>query len=298
MLDWKTPDLDFVKRIKNTTYPGSDLSPGNLFLLRDKYDILAAEAEGVVFRYYRGATPNRCGYGFPLAADALDGERAFSLLRRDAKSRDVPFCFCLCDERQRKHIDDFLRVEWQSNGGDSDYIYKRESLASLTGRKLHAKKSSANRFWRSYAEASYRPLARDGLADALRVAEAWVEARPEAEKDADMQELARIREAAAHWEALGFLGGLLYVGEAPVAMTMASPISEDCLDLHYEKVVPAFAPDGVYAAINQSFAASEEAAPYRYFNREEDMGVPGLRHAKEAYRPAFKLEKFYGCVRP
>lgn len=298
MLDWKTPDLDFVRRIHNSTHQGSDLSPGNILLLRDKYDILTAEAEGAVFRYYRGRTSNRRGYGFPIAAGSFDGERIFSMLRRDAKSRGVPFGFCLCDERQRKCIDDFLRVEWQSVGGDSDYIYKRESLAALTGRKLHAKKSNANRFWRTYAEASYRLLSRENLADALRVAEAWVAARPEEGKAAHMGELARIRQAAENWEALRFLGGLLYVGETPAAMTMASPISEDCLDLHYEKVVPDFAPDGAYAALNQAFAASEATASYRYFNWEEDMGVPGLRQAKEAYRPAFKLEKFYGCVRP
>ena len=60
--------------------------------------------------------------------------------------------------------------------------------------------------------------------------------------------------------------------------------------------VGAFAAEGAFAAINQAFAASDAAAPYPYINREEDMGMPGLRKAKEAYRPAFKVEKYYGTA--
>ncbi len=125
MLDWKTADIGFIKGMQYTDYLGSDISPGNIFLLGEKYGILTAEAEGVVFRYYRGKTPNRQGYGFPIAGEPFDGARIFSLLRRDAKSRGVPFRFCLCDERQRKAVDGFLAVQWQSEDGDSDYIYKR-----------------------------------------------------------------------------------------------------------------------------------------------------------------------------
>ena len=169
------------------------------------------------------------------------------------------------------------------------------SLARLSGRKLHRKKNRANRFRNLYPEAVYRPITKTLFGDALRVAEGWFDAREET--DDGLAELSQIRDAVANWDALGFTGGVLYVENEPVAMTMASPLSPQCLDVHYEKAVEPFAADGAYAVINQSFAASEEAAPYPYLNREEDMGVPGLRQAKNAYQPNLKLEKYYGAFR-
>ena len=128
------------------------------------------------------------------------------------------------------------------------------------------------------------------------MAEQWFAERAEEGVDADMSELAHIRKAAEYWEALGLFGGVLYAEGLPVAMTMASAISRQAIDVHFEKAVGAFAAEGAFAAINQAFAASDAAAPYSYVNREEDMGMPGLRKAKEAYRPAFKVEKYYGTA--
>jgi hypothetical protein len=96
---------------------------------------------------------------------------------------------------------------------------------------------------------------------------------------------------------LGLFGGVLYVAGVPAAMTMASAISSQCIDVHFEKAVGTFAAEGAFAAVNQAFASSEAAVPYPYINREEDMGIPGLRQVKEAYRPAFKVEKYYGTVK-
>ncbi len=219
-----------------------------------------------------------------------------NVLRHDAERRDVPLSFCAFDERQTKIFDGLCNIRWSSRDGDGDYIYKRESLAQLSGKKLHAKKNLVNRFWRLYPDASYQPITKENIADALTVAEQWFAERAEEGVDADMSELAHIRKAAEYWEALGLFGGVLYAEGLPVAMTMASAISRQAIDVHFEKAVGAFAAEGAFAAINQAFAASDAAAPYSYVNREEDMGMPGLRKAKEAYRPAFKVEKYYGTA--
>lgn len=92
------------------------------------------------------------------------------------------------------------------------------------------------------------------------------------------------------------MGGVLYVDGDPVAMTMASVLSSQCLDVHFEKATGVFAADGAFSVINQCFAASEEAREYTYLNREEDLGIAGLRKAKESYQPCLKLEKYYGSV--
>lgn len=296
MLEWKSPDTVLPVLFHGAQTLGSDTSPVNLFLLCDLFHTEVAVRDGILFRYYQGSVDNCRGYGAPLAACDFDSAKVLSLLRRDAEQRGVPLSFCAFDERQTKLFDGLCNIRWSSRDGDGDYIYKRESLAQLSGKKLHAKKNLVNRFWRLYPDASYQPVTKENIADALNVAEQWFEERVEEGVDADMSELAHIRKAAEYWDALGLFGGVLYAEGVPAAMTMASAISPQAIDVHFEKAVGAFASEGAFAAINQAFAASDAAAPYPYINREEDMGMPGLRKAKEAYRPAFKVEKYYGTV--
>ena len=296
MLEWKLPDTALPVLFHGAQTLGSDTSPVNLFLFSDILHTEVAVQDGILFRYFQGNSDNCRGYGAPLAACDFDSAKVLNVLRRDAERRDVPLSFCAFDERQTKKFDGLCNIRWPSRDGDGDYIYKRESLAQLSGKKLHAKKNLVNRFWRLYPDASYQPITKENIADALTVAEQWFAERAEEGVDADMSELAHIRKAAEYWEALGLFGGVLYAEGLPVAMTMASPISRQAIDVHFEKAVGAFAAEGAFAAINQAFAASDAAAPYSYVNREEDMGMPGLRKAKEAYRPAFKVEKYYGTA--
>lgn len=296
MLEWKLPDTALPVLFHGAQTLGSDTSPVNLFLFSDILHTEVAVQDGILFRYFQGNSDNCRGYGAPLAACDSDSAKVLNVLRHDAERRDVPLSFCAFDERQTKIFDGLCNIRWSSRDGDGDYIYKRESLAQLSGKKLHAKKNLVNRFWRLYPDASYQPITKENIADALTVAEQWFAERAEEGVDADMSELAHIRKAAEYWEALGLFGGVLYAEGLPVAMTMASPISRQAIDVHFEKAVGAFAAEGAFAAINQAFAASDAAAPYSYVNREEDMGMPGLRKAKEAYRPAFKVEKYYGTA--
>ena len=296
MLEWKLPDTALPVLFHGAQTLGSDTSPVNLFLFSDILHTEVAVQDGILFRYFQGNSDNCRGYGAPLAACDFDSAKVLNVLRRDAERRDVPLSFCAFDERQTKIFDGLCNIRWSSRDGDGDYIYKRESLAQLSGKKLHAKKNLVNRFWRLYPDASYQPITKENIADALTVAEQWFAERAEEGVDADMSELAHIRKAAEYWEALALFGGVLYAEGLPVAMTMASPISRQAIDVHFEKAVGAFAAEGAFAAINQAFAASDAAAPYSYVNREEDMGMPGLRKAKEAYRPAFKVEKYYGTA--
>ena len=296
MLEWKLPDTALPVLFHGAQTLGSDTSPVNLFLFSDILHTEVAVQDGILFRYFQGNSDNCRGYGAPLAACDFDSAKVLNVLRRDAERRDVPLSFCAFDERQTKIFDGLCNIRWSSRDGDGDYIYKRESLAQLSGKKLHAKKNLVNRFWRLYPDASYQPITKENIADALTVAEQWFAERAEEGVDADMSELAHIRKAAEYWEALGLFGGVLYAEGLPVAMTMASAISRQAIDVHFEKAVGAFAAEGAFAAINQAFAASDAAAPYSYVNREEDMGLPGLRKAKEAYRPAFKVEKYYGTA--
>lgn len=300
MINWKTPDGSIVGECTWTEDCarrfGSDTAPANIILLSGKYNILTANAGGALLRYYGGKTPNRRGYGFPLCAKDADLAGIMELLRQDAKERGVPFELCLCDERQKAAADTLLTVDWKTTDDDSDYIYKRESLATLTGKKLHRKRNHVNGFRRLYDGIEYRPLDGSTAADALEVAEKWLVERGDTAGDDERGELECIRVALADIDALRLFGGVLYVGDIPVAMTAASKISGSVTDVHYEKAYGEYAENGAFAVINQCFASSE-AVTSEYINREEDMGIEGLRTAKNSYYPAFRVRKYYGVVR-
>ena len=296
MLNWNTPDKTVLtdSAWNESRRFGSDTAAANIILLGAKYNTKIAMFDGVLFRYYDGGKPNRSGYGFPLFRGDSGFDAIFGLLRDDAKDRGVPLAFCLCDERQKAAIDTVCRVEWKCTEDDSDYIYKRESLAALAGKKLHRKRNHINNFMRLYDDVEYRPLSAATGTDALEIAKKWLEERGDRVSADERGEFDCITRALGCMDELGIFGGVLYVGKTPVAMTAASAISEAVTDVHYEKSYGEYAANGAFAVINQKFS---ESVSCEYINREEDMGIAGLRTAKESYFPAFKVKKYYGVCK-
>ena len=92
---------------------------------------------------------------------------------------------------------------------------------------------------------------------------------------------------------LGLEGLALMDGDQLLAFTLASRMSEDTYDVHFEKALDDI--DGAYAAINQGFASylREKYPALRYLNREDDLGLPGLRKAKLSYYPERLVVKFW-----
>jgi hypothetical protein len=295
-LAWTVPTLDALRDFQSLPFRGSDTSWVNIYLLRQKYRLEIAVHDGVLFRYYHGKTPNRQGYGFPLSAGELDAEKAFGMLREDAERRGGAR-FCLCDESQRKTVSDFFELEWASDRGDDDYVYEREKWIGFAGKDYQRLRNRMNLFNRLYPGAAYSPIdCRKRLEDALRVARAWQEERQGREMPADELEVEQssIMDAAEHWQELGMVGGVLYVGGSPVAATMASFLSTDSVDFHFDKAVGPFAAAGATVVSRRNFAASGIAGGRPFFNLEEDVNIPGLRQSKETYRPVLKLSKYHG----
>ena len=296
-LAWTTPTIEALRGFQSLPFRGSDTSWVNLYLLRRKYKLEIAVHDGVLFRYYHGKTPNRQGYGFPLSPGEFDADKVFRLLRRDAESRGE-VRFCLCDDGQKGIVSRHFDIEWDSDRGDDDYIYERGKWIDFAGKNYHHLRNRLNLFNRLHPGATYSPIDdSQRLEDALHVAQAWQEehkGQPEMPA-ADLEmEQSCIEDAAEHWRELGMIGGVLYVGGSPVATTMASPLSTDGVDFHFDKAVGPFAAAGATVVSRRHFAASGMAAGRPFLNLEEDVNIPGLRQSKETYRPAVKLSKHHG----
>ena len=175
-----------------------------------------------------------------------------------------------------------------------DYVYRTEDLATLKGRKFQKKRNHLNRFRAEYPNHRFEPITKENCAQVAAFCEAWFAARLQADPHQDfLLEQAALKKALKHFEELGLFGLALYDGDDLLAVTLGSIMSQDTMDVHFEKAM--LPQDGVYAAINQGFAAYvQQTLPHiTYLNREDDMGLPGLRQAKLSYTPDHMVEKYW-----
>jgi hypothetical protein len=170
----------------------------------------------------------------------------------------------------------------------SDYVYLSKGLIELSGRALHAKKNQVNKFKRTYAH-EYRKLSADLVEACLHLETAWCDLRHCWETPSLAAEEVAIHEALHHFGELSYVGGVILVEGKVEAFALGEPLNRDTFVIHVEKANPAI--DGLYAAINQMFCEAE-CAHVTYVNREQDLGVPGLRRAKESYHPDHLVHKY------
>lgn len=290
-----------IENLEQNSFLGSDISLSNLFYLQKKYNILLDIKNGILFRYYQG-NENRLGYGFPISLKKNNEnylEEALSLILEDANIFKRKVKFCLCSLEQKNMLEETIRkcfnkysIYWNSFLGDSDYIYETKNLAELPGKKFHKKKNHISKFMRLYEnDFNFKTFEDEDISkDVLYVAKKWMEENPQIENN-DL-EMEGIKLALENKNLFFLKGAVLYVKGEACAMTLASEISSQCLDIHYEKALSEFSKDGAYAVINNLFA--KKYIDYLYFNREEDMEIEGLRKAKLSYRPDMILDKYFG----
>lgn len=289
-LIWKEPQIEDINLMKTIISSdkqfGSDCSYANIFLLRKKYNIKICYFEGMLLRKYNGKKGRR-GFGFPIGKG--DYKKAIDILLHEENGNVE---FCLLSEQQKNILDSIWprKFDFIFERANSDYIYLQEELSKLQGKKYHKKKNHYSRFLKKYNDMHFEQLTCHNKKDALYVSQKWFE-----EKYGDMDvskefEYQEIEEAIRLYEALKLCGGILYCENMPVAMSIASEVNNEVCDIHFEKALKKYADDGAYAVINKEFANNLNM--YCYINREEDIGIEGLRKAKLSYYPYRVYDKY------
>ena len=173
-----------------------------------------------------------------------------------------------------------------------DYIYRRTDLATLHGRHLDAKRNHIHRFRAEHPDFEYHPLTPEFFDECRRLTEIWQEEKNQNDNENENRNETinaehRVMETIfSNWDTLGMIGGSIFVDGRMVAFTYGATVTTDTFDVCVEKADRHV--EGAFAIINQQFA---EHLPeqYIYLNREEDMGIPGLRQAKLSYHPEILL---------
>jgi hypothetical protein len=175
-----------------------------------------------------------------------------------------------------------------SDRDNSDYVYLAKDLISLSGNKYHRKKNHLNQFIKNYAF-EYHPLNADLVKRVLGMQEAWCQIRECVAKPDLLAEDFAVREALTGYEELGYHGGTILINSVVEAFALGEALNGDTAVIHIEKANPEIL--GLYAAINQLFCLNAWSE-VTYINREQDMGVEGLRKAKESYYPHHMVNKY------
>ncbi|MDO4272556.1 MAG: phosphatidylglycerol lysyltransferase domain-containing protein [Eubacteriales bacterium] len=214
-------------------------------------------------------------------------------LSEDARNLKKEMLFADLSAEMKEALEEsypeIFQLEYDRDG--SDYVYETADLCNLSGKRYHKKKNHVNRFKKLH-DFTYETITPENKQECLDMAAKWRESREmnpslEAEKKA-------IELAFQYYEELGFQGGLIRVDGQVMAFTLGEQVTEDTFVTHFEKALDTI-PE-LYAVINQQFAQNQLQC-YRYVNREEDLGLEGLRKAKTSYHPAFMVDKYKASLK-
>lgn len=252
---------------------------------------LAQLGESGIFRYM-GETHDL--YSFPFGGSDADKHAMIEAVIRQCEAEGETLELSPLAQKDYEFLRRYYPGQFlmAANRDMSDYIYEREKLVKLPGKKYHGKRNHIARFMDA-DDWCYEAITDDNRADAKAMMDAWKDRRADVWNVELEQEFGAMTTALMEMERLGLVGGLLRKAGRVVAIAMGEPLNKDTFVVHYEK---AFADvQGAYPMINQQFA--EHAADgFLYIDREEDTGDPGLRKAKLSYQPC-KLEKKYTAIK-
>ncbi len=269
----------------------SELTFTNLFIWREAHELrLARVGEAVAIFSWR-ADPED-SFVFPPLGEGANREvvrRCLGHLRENGHAPVMARATRSDLDRLEVGGEDYVIEPDRDNW---DYVYLVEDLVKLKGNRYHRKRNHIEQFTGRY-EFAYRPLTPELVPACQELQDRWCD-----EKHCDLvatlrAEARAVKETLEHCEVLGVTGACIEVGGRIEAFALGELLNPETVVIHIEKANAAF--HGLYQLINQQFL-EKEWSHVRWVNREQDMGVAGLRKAKKSYHPHHMVEKF--TVRP
>ena len=238
-----------------------------------------------------------CFYPFPIGSS--DKKAVLDAIFTDAKERGVCPCLTGVHEEDRKTLETLYpnQFYFHADRSNYDYVYDINDLADLRGRKFQKKRNHFNRFRAEHPGYEVVPLNACNLGLARHLVDQWYYTRMKADPGGDylLENIAMAR-AFQNFTGLGMEGILVLDYGEPLAVTMGSRLSENTFDIHFEKAREDV--DGAYNAVNCEFARylRLKYPDVQFLDREDDMGLEGLRKAKLSYNPHHLIEKHWAYV--
>lgn len=278
-------------------YRTCDFCFANLYAWRTRFQTEYAIVRETLFLRLK-ELDGQLYYMMPIGKMSL--QDAFDLIEADSVKKNIPFVMKGVSQWMYDDIEKIMpgRFEYIHDRDNDEYVYLSDKLITLSGKKLQSKRNHINRFKKDNPDWEYFPLTTDAdYRECKHMLDIW-ETKDKAEDESAPEKSIRYDYIATcemldNFEYLGLRGGAIRVNGRIVAFTVGEPLNEEYFVVHVEKAFGEI--NGAYTIINQQFVENE-AADYKYINREEDMGLENLRKAKESYSPEFLLKE--GILKP
>lgn len=292
MINFRTIELKDKKQYNEYLYQdtprGCEFSFSNLFMWGLQG---VAEIDNHLVLYSR--FDNHCFYPFPIGSG--DKRKVLETLFADAKERGVCPCLTGLNENAKEILESLYpnQFYYHADRGGFDYVYDINDLADLKGRKLHRKRNHLKHFKKNHPDYTVTPVTLENMDRVRAFVSEWYKLKLEDNPDGDYRhEQAALEKVFTHYNDLEMEGLLLEEHGEVLGITMASQMYPDTYDVHFEKARGDV--DGAYTTINSEFAnyIRNKYPHIKYLDREEDMGIPGLRKAKMSYFPHHLVKKY------
>lgn len=301
-MQWKEielTDMDvFQKAFDNIRSQASEMTFSNMFMWRRSYNTRFQIIHNMLCMVSNAKS--YVPFAFcPIPLGEFQPEdfiNAVSEIKKYFDEQGWKLFFGRVEERMvdlfKKYLD--AKITVKKDEASSDYIYRTEALATLSGKKLSSKRNHINRFFREYVDFEYVEISREYVDECKSIFEAWCE-KNEANDACDCDDPANCEKWACfqlldNWDRFsGLKGALIQVNGRFEAFTIGEMLNDDTAVIHIEKGNVDI--HGIYTLINREFI-QRSCAHTKYINREEDMGKEGLRKAKMSYKPTGRVYKF------
>lgn len=234
-------------------------------------------------------------YLYPAGSGSLSA--AVDALAADAATNGVSLTLVCVTEEQRAALEGACpgRFTFTEDRDGFDYLYDINRLADLPGKKLHAKRNHIRRFDEQFPDWLLEFITPANVPECVELERQWAAIRQEeAGEDTETvsEETIALIEALYHMDKLGLEGALIRTDGSPIAFSLGGLITPEVFDVNFEKSFGDI--QGAYPAINREMARliRSRHPQVKWFNREDDLGLEGLRKAKLSYYPDVLLTKY------
>ncbi len=279
-------DKTVFDRYRSASSRYSENSFATLYMWDKYYNLYIAEDAGCLILRFTIDGKNQ--YMFPMGEG--DVKRAVSLIEAEEEG-DVDFRFVTEEQKDFLEKNYCGRAEFKLRDDLCDYVYETERLMSLSGKKLHSKKNHVNYFEKTFNYEYEAVSPETAAAECKPLLLKWID---EKTKNLNPVESDAMVKMFDNYTLFNIRGAVLRVDGDIVAMTFGERLTEDTALIQVEKAREDIR--GSYPMINKLFLQNEWSDT-TFVNREEDMGLEGLRRAKESYCPIFKTIKYQARLR-
>ncbi len=287
MLDYKVIEISdrkwVTELLKKSNFRGCEYNFANNFAWHRLYDT-------TICRYndFYISCSKKYGLRYTFPAGEGDYKDLFLTLKKDAEEQNSPLIVSSVTDKNLALFEELFEGQYTVSCDESsfDYIYDAEKLRTLSGKKYHKKRNHLSNFYKNNWE--YFDLTEKDFDECIEFAVKSYNLNQSYDDESSVAEQFAINAFMNYYNELELKGGVIYVDGKIEAFTIGDPINNDTFDIHIEKANASI--QGAYTAINNEFAKSATNG-YTYINREEDLGLEGLRKSKRSYYPVIMLRK-------